>query len=114
MAVGDILPQEIDLFQRFQMIDAPQEVFALEEESRGHGLVKFVEIILRGGDAELRLYPDDSKLRYFHRKLTGEEVEELRSFIAQKSVDRLKDYAAGVSMESDTRTITSPRTAAIG
>ena len=69
----DLSAPEIQLYQRFQRTDAPDEVFAFLEATVGSSDHQLTEIIVRGNEAELRFYLDDCPIRYFHRKLPGEE-----------------------------------------
>jgi hypothetical protein len=92
---NEVSPIEIQLFERFQRIDAPDEVFAFSEGTVLERCSQLTEIIVRGNNAELRFYPDDCKLRYFYRSLSGKEMQALRKFILEKSVDQLPAYATG-------------------
>jgi hypothetical protein len=87
---------EIELYQRFQRTDAPDELFAIDVLSHPHGERELTEIIVRGQEAELRLYPDDCSIRYFQRKLKADELAQLRRFVADKTVDRLPDYTTDI------------------
>ncbi len=92
----EVSPLEIELYQRFQGSDAPDDLFAMERVTQPGGETELTEIIIRGQEAELRLHPDDCPIRYFQRKLKADELKQLRQFVTDKTVDRLPEYTTGM------------------
>lgn len=92
----DVSPLEIELYQRFQRTDAPDDLFAIRSFTLGSLQGELTEIIIRGEEAELRLYPDDCPIRYFQRSLKADELKQLRRFVANRGIDRLPEYTTDI------------------
>lgn len=86
---------DVGVYERFQMKDAPDEIFAFETTFPGWGCRGLAEILIYGPKAEVRFYPDDCPFRYFHRNLSPGELNGLNRFVADKAIDQLKDLDEG-------------------
>lgn len=86
---------EVQLFQRFQLAEPLDEIFAFQEEAVGWGPEQLVEVIVHGTKAELRLSRHGDHLRYYRRALTSDEIGRLHKFVADNHVDRLPCYDSG-------------------
>ncbi len=85
---------QTELLGRMRQSDAPGEVYALERYSTWGGAGDIVEVVVKGGRAELFVREGDRHDRYFYCWLAEEELRELRA-VAQESdrVPGLEDQA---------------------
>jgi hypothetical protein len=96
--VGD-LPNEVRPFQQWEerlrgeilRNDGPEEIFALL--TSGYSGAASLIIRVRGGRAKIYSYKDLS--RELYREMTDLELEKLRSFINERSIDNLKSDIPG-------------------
>ena len=67
VAPDAVMPLEIELYQRFQRTDAPDELFAVRSGPDG----ELIEVLIFGEEGELRVYPDDSRFGTFIARWLG-------------------------------------------
>jgi len=99
-AVGeaDLFSFERSLREEFARKDAPDEMFAIAKLTASDLILappravqadRLLRIAVFGKQADLRCFGDDATDRYFHRRLSQDEIASLHDFITTNKVDDL-------------------------
>ena len=96
IAENDLLGLQKFPREQFARKDAPDEMFVLAEEPVGDYLCDPCEqprtlwqFSVYGREGELRCFANGMTERYFHRRLSAEEVDSIRTFVSDNQVDSL-------------------------